>query len=520
MSPKISAPVLEQLSGVISARMGLHFTPERLGDLSRGLHSASLEFGFDDPDACARWLCSVPLGKHHVEVLASHLTVGETYFFRESRIFQVLQENIIPKLIAARRGREQRLRIWSAGCCTGEEPYSVAMVLSRLLPDAHNWDLTLLATDINPRFLAKASAGVYGEWSFRDVPSEIKQYCFNRLPDGRYEILPEIRRQVTFDYLNLADDSFPSLLNNTNAMDVIFCRNVMIYLSPPQIQALLDKFRRCLCDGGWLMVGATETPHVKVPGLRLRCFPQGVAYEKIPEEPAPAPDAQALSVLPGPRPLRRIAPSRTFPREGAAFAGRKPPMPGGSKAPPADRSAAAPAASVMPGATSDTEKLQDVEKLYEQGRYADVIERLLPLMSLPRPSPGALGLMVRARANQGDLAGALEWSRRAIQADKLNPRFHYLHGAILQEMKDCISAYAAFRRALYLDPRFALAHVAAAHLARHQGRAAEASRHLSAAFELLRNRAADETLPEADGITAGQLSQIITALTEKAAQHA
>src|SRR4030081_182852 len=133
-----------RLSALIAERMGLHFPLERLTDLQRGLAGAADEMGFDDVAACADWLLSAPLTKAHLQVLASHLTIGETYFFRDKRTLDVLAGRVLPELIQARRGHEQRLRLWSAACCSGEEPYSLAILLHQVLPDLAEWHITIL----------------------------------------------------------------------------------------------------------------------------------------------------------------------------------------------------------------------------------------------------------------------------------------------------------------------------------------------------------------------------------------
>ena len=199
-----------QLSEFLASTMGLHFPPERWPDLRRGITEAAMEFGFDNVVACADWLLSAPLTKTQIEVLASHLTIGETYFFRETKTLDVLANRRFPELIRLRRGGEQRLRLWSAACCSGEEAYSLAILLRQVLPDIADWQVTILATDINPRFLQKAVAGAYGEWSFRGTPAGFKERYFNRSEDGRFVVAPEIRQMVAFEYLNLVEDVYPA----------------------------------------------------------------------------------------------------------------------------------------------------------------------------------------------------------------------------------------------------------------------------------------------------------------------
>ena len=232
MSVALSPNLLAQLSQFVASRMGLNFPQERWDDLANGMASAAQGQGSRDAEAYVQWLLSSPLTRREIETLASHLTVGETYFFREKSSFDILEEQVLPELIRLHRGDAMRLRIWSAGCCTGEEPYSVAMLLDMMIPDLADWNVTILATDINPRFLEIASAGVYGEWSFRAIPPGIRERYFTPLPGGKMQLAQRIRRMVTFSFLNLAEDVYPSLVNNTNAMDVVLCRNVLMYFTP------------------------------------------------------------------------------------------------------------------------------------------------------------------------------------------------------------------------------------------------------------------------------------------------
>ena len=158
MSVALSRNLLAQLSQFVASRVGLNFPQERWGELANGMASAAQGQGSRDAEAYVQWLLSSPLTRREIETLASHLTVGETYFFREKSSFDILEEVVLPELIRLHRGDAMRLRIWSAGCCTGEEPYSVAMLLDMKIPNLTDWNVTILATDINPRFLEIASA--------------------------------------------------------------------------------------------------------------------------------------------------------------------------------------------------------------------------------------------------------------------------------------------------------------------------------------------------------------------------
>ncbi|MGH8265006.1 MAG: CheR family methyltransferase, partial [Steroidobacteraceae bacterium] len=288
--------LLSRLSERVATDMGLHFPRERWRELEAGVQSAADELGISDAASCAHRLLSAPLSREQVEILATGLTIGETYFFREDGSFKAIAGQILPELLRARRESGRRLRIWSAGCCTGEEPYSIAIMLERAIPDIADWQITLLATDVNPRFLRKAVDGTFGEWSFRDPPPWLKSTYFTSVAAHRYAISPRLRQRVSFAYLNLADEAYPSLATNTNAMDLIFCRNVLMYFPPAQAGCVVDRFHRSLAPQGWLVVGGADGTSQLLNEFAPTQFDGSVLYRK---RPAPAlPAAFAGSPLP------------------------------------------------------------------------------------------------------------------------------------------------------------------------------------------------------------------------------
>ncbi len=393
------------------------------------------------------WLTSAPLSRRQVEILAGRLTVGETYFYRERAAFAALEEHVLPQLAASRHAGQRRLRIWSAACCTGEEAYSLAIAATRCLPEPARWDISVLATDINPHFLQRAAEGVYGEWSFRGTPPAVRERYCRPLSDGRFQVLPEIRKRVTFDYLNLADNSFPSLLNQTNGMDLIFCRNVLIYFEPALGARVGRRLGRSLSDGGWLFVGAAETFSLLFGELDAATWRGAVVYRKA---STPAPRRRPAFVPPAAGPVAEEAPAETRGRRGL------PPA-------PVARQNAAPA----PPAP-----LAKATALFDQGRYAEVVQTLTGLAARGQAEAA---LLARAHANLGQLSEALACCERAIGADKLNPALHYLRGTILAERGEPEEAAREFRRATYLAPDFVMAHLGLGHLARGRGNAAGAA---------------------------------------------
>ena len=250
--------LLLRVSDRISEQMGLSFSKSRLRDLEIGLNSAFKAFDFKDPLSCAEWLLSTPLTRPQMEILASYFTVGETRFMREKHNLQILKEMIIPEVIrAGEKLNHRHLRIWSAGCCSGEEAYSFAIVARESMPE--DWKISVLGTDINSEFLNKARKGQYTNWSFRHTSDLFKQTYFTKeLGTDRYQIHTKIKDMVEFSYLNLNEDIYPSLLNHTTALNIISCSNVLMYFRPDRVEKVLNRFFEALVPGGWLLLSAVE----------------------------------------------------------------------------------------------------------------------------------------------------------------------------------------------------------------------------------------------------------------------
>ncbi len=472
MTQKIPDELLAQFSELLTAKTGLSFAPKRWPELARGIAAAARDLGCDNAVQCAQRLLASPLTREQIEILASHLTVGETYFFREKKSLAALEAHILPELIRDRRRQGRQLRIWSAGCASGEEAYSLAILLQRLIPDLDNWHLHLLATDINPRFLQKAIKGLYGKWSFRDTPPELIEKFFAPR-ERRWEILPRLKRLVNFAYLNLAEDPYPSLVNQTNAMDLILCRNVLMYFSPAQARRVLENLARALVDGGWLIVSTTEASILRFSPLTVVNFRDVTVYRK---DPGSACQPETGTFHPTIKPAARL-PEQIPARLDLPVQDQ---LPAGSGwTPVAVAEAPAPAPESEAGQNSPAERIE------EMVRFA------------------------RNSADQGDLAAALSWCEQAVAADRLNPAWHYLRAAILQEQEAFAEAILSLRKAIYLDQGFVMAHFALGNLALRQADKRAARKHFHNVLALLENHQPEEALPESEGITAGRLEEIV-----------
>jgi len=235
------------------------------------------------------------------EVYSRLLSTGETFFFRDHGQFDLLRLRLLPELIARHRS-DKTLRLWSAACASGEEAYSLAMLLDMMLPDQQGWDIFVLGTDIDSAAIEKAQRGLYGSWSFRMFPDELKQRYFNPHPAIRnpqsFVLDERIARRVTFRVANLLSEP------DARDMDLILCRNVLIYFDPAAVSAAADRLAGALRAGGYLMTAHTELIGHTPSGLEARLFAEGVVYQRGTEE---AGATDVIRSVPAPaRPAREI----------------------------------------------------------------------------------------------------------------------------------------------------------------------------------------------------------------------
>ncbi len=201
-------------------------------------------------------------------LMTDALTTNKTDFFREIKHFDFMTEKILPNL------KSKRLRIWSSACSSGEEPYSIAMLLAEKIPDFSSWDIRILATDLSTDILNQAKKAIYTERVIEPVPeSWRKKYLTLADPnESTYQVVPKLRKLVSFAYLNLMEE-FPM----KGPFDIIFCRNVMIYFDKPTQVKLINKFHNLLPKDGHLLIGHAESLDLKNHDLT---YIQPATYQK------------------------------------------------------------------------------------------------------------------------------------------------------------------------------------------------------------------------------------------------
>ncbi len=211
-----------------------------------------------------------------IEILINLLTINETYFYREDHQLDCLANGILPELVSRRR-RGDRIRIWSMPCSTGEEPYSIAMYLLENWPQVDDYDIEIMASDIDTNVLRAAEGGVYDARSLhRLTPEFVRKYFVSAGAEG-FRLIDAIRQSVRFTKVNASD--LVEMRGFAN-IDVIFCRNMLIYFDDRSRRQVVESFYDSLCQGGFICLGHSESMSRISSLFEVRKFPQAIVYQK------------------------------------------------------------------------------------------------------------------------------------------------------------------------------------------------------------------------------------------------
>ena len=475
----------ERFGRIVEERSGLHFPEKRRVEFEQGLRQAFAASTCPNLDSYHQLLQDPRAGALEVVRLVNALTVGETYFFRDAGQFDALYYQVLPRLIERRRPIRS-LRIWSAGCASGEEPYSIAMMLRQLMPDVDEWAITILGTDINDEALARAREAEYGDWAFREERAKQVRRRFFRPQGNRYALIPAVRRMVTFARLNLAGDDYPSIESNTTLMDLILCRNVTIYFGEAVTRNVVKQLYHALADGGWLLVGHSEPSPYTYRRFQVHTFPNAVLYQRARQ---PALQPQEWSWLPE---QQEMDPANG---EKQVLAEIDPPS--------------RPPSPIAEDMAEEEDPLERAREFLAYGRSEQARDLLLETVQQEPEKATASALLGQACANLGQWVEAEAWCQQATRLDKLALEAYYTLALVLQHQGRLDEAIGAMKKVVYIDRHYTLGHFMLADLYRNKGELPQAQKSLSNARRLLETRAVDAVIPGSGGITAGQLQEAI-----------
>jgi chemotaxis protein methyltransferase CheR len=468
---------LERFRAAIIKRIGLQFDDARLGFLNEVLQRRLSKLGHSS-DAYI-WDLQRETPNDEIAALARELTVNETYFFRNIEQFHALAGVVLPERLQADRA-QRTLRLLSAGCASGEEAYSMAIVAREAIPDP-SWEVAIRAVDLNPAVLEKARRARYSSWALREAPADMRQRWFRS--EGREMILDEaVRGAVKFEVANLASDD--PYLWQPDTYDVIFCRNVLMYFAPEQMQAAIRRITQSLAPGGFLFLGHAETLRGISDDFHLRHTHGTFYYER-------KGCIQRASRRPPATPIPEMVTVRTpvTVLDDAWFH--------------AIRKASERVAALVPIQPADAARshasvpVWDVAPAFDLLRKERFDEALDHVRAGPPPAErdaDVLLLEATLLTHRGQFAAAEEVCGQLLQVDELNAGAHYVLGLCREQAADREGASEHFRVASYLDPEFAMPRLHQGLLARRGGQREVARRELAQALVLLKREEASRLL--------------------------
>ncbi|MEM1367843.1 MAG: CheR family methyltransferase [Cyanobacteria bacterium P01_H01_bin.15] len=388
--------------------------------------------------------------------LITDVTIGETFFFRDRGQFDLLQNTLLPQLIDVRRKEQLErsklrptLKVWSAGCASGEELYSIAILLAEMLPDLANWQLVLIGTDISTRSLSQAKKARFTDWSFRQISPTLKERYFRPKQDG-WELVPHIHRLVTFEHSNLLTSQYPN--QALCDVDLIICRNVFIYFRHAAIAQILNKFKQTLKMGGYLVSGHTELQMQNLKGLAIENHAGSIVYRhqeiglnlrlKPPSTQLPKTSSTHIVSLAGPS--AALTPPQITIKS--------------INIPPKKTSSTTAHSTRLNTSDIKSSDFQTVVDLIENGHY-DLA--LATLQSYAQKNPDHYEvhyLTAKIQANRGNTQVAVYHLRQAQNIDIENPKAYFLLAQIAEDMQDLSAAKTHLRQVIYFQPQYAIAY--------------------------------------------------------------
>lgn len=272
-------PAYLKIRDVIYRAAGLYHPVEKLYLLASGCARRMSAVKASTPAAYLEHLLTRRNQETELRLLLNEITIGETYMFRSPSQLLALRNIILPEILHAENTHSSRcLHVWSAGCSTGEEAYTLAMVLleesGSLLP---GWTFDILATDLNDNSLAAARLGVYGEYALRNTPAALRSKYFTAYDEKRQQVTEQLRSRIRFERVNLHDRDGMSLIQQ---MDVVFCCNVLIYFDAISKRQVIQNFYSNLMPGGYLFLGHAESLYQVDDRFHLIHLPGSIAYRK------------------------------------------------------------------------------------------------------------------------------------------------------------------------------------------------------------------------------------------------
>ncbi len=460
--------------------------------------------GRSDPEAMLRGILARPDQQAgFLERLTGQLTVGESFFFRNENHFRVLRETVLPQIFAE-NGSRREVRVWSAGCATGEEPYSLAILLDQLLGNPSGWKASVLGTDLNPEFLQRARDARYRQWSFRQTNIHQNRDYFT-LAGDTYRLVDRLREHVRFACLNLVKDVYPSPLTGTIGLDLILFRNVAIYLKPEVTAAILRRFYQALRPGGWLLLGETEVTTTLPGDFEVRRFEHATFYQKTGDRSSVAVSDVGSSLPPA---LACGTLSSNFGLPNVPVLPEWVPLPH-RRATPASETTLAPS-----GASPDAVVWEHIERALTTGSLEEAERRVDRIPAIKQRASLRLRF-VRSLLARAEVARARQMLELCLKEEPLLLEAQLLKAGFAEEAGDLTAAEQACRRALYINPNALMAHFHLALVLEQKGDGQGVARSLKTTLKLIEGQDPHALVEFGEGVCHGRLKEMVSLLMSK-----
>lgn len=473
----LSAEEFGRFRDWIHKHSGIYLEESKLDSLRISLVTRATRFGFLDYSEYYRMLSS---SEDEFKELMNLVTINETSFFRFPAQFDALRDCVIPEILESKSKLSRSFRVWSAGCSTGEEPYTLAMTLLDSMLDGLGYRCEVFGTDVSTSALERAKTAVYQARALANMPQHVLQRWFEVVPGGHRPI-QRARDIVDFSYHNLVKEPYPlALLAN---WDVIFCRNVTIYFKLESTRRVVDNFFESLNPGGYLFIGHSET----LSSISDRFEPVEIGGVFLYRKPHPKKLFTFGSHGVAKEPRRGGATAKTsrgISHSTSSTRPAKPPRPDRLRA---AEPAPAPNEPEVQGADAPSvdDLIAETHALLEQGRPADACTVADRALAIDPRNVEAMLVRSYAHADAGDLEAAIADATAAVAIDPLLAPARYILGIIYLREGDESAALAEFKRTIYIDHEFVLAHFNAANIHRARGALEDACREYENALQTL-----------------------------------
>ncbi len=442
---QVNPTLLNELIRKIQEELGLSFA-DKPADLEKALRNYFKEYRNDALESKLNELLQQDLTQNFT--LIDQLTIPETYFFRNRKLFSILEKKVLPQLLKQKRS----LTIWSAGCSSGEEAYSLAMLIDQIgRKQKLKSEVRILATDLNLLKLQQAQKGIYSKWSFRNMPEAFMRSYFTPFEERFFEIADHIRHMVHFQQHNLQSGPFPPAAHWAS-FDLIMCRNVLIYFDKPSMLKVLENFYQLLNEQGYFISGPAEIPSLHFKKFATQAIDNVIFYRKNSDQ-LNTPSLRTRQLKTSNHPLAKTK-SKVQKPHFTSFPTASPPSP--------------------------IEKLTIIKKLADNGQAREAKKRILDY----------------------------------LKNDHLNARAYYLLGTINLELGELEEAERNLQKTLFLEPDFIMAHFHLANLYSLSHRRNESKVHFNNVLKLINTWDAQQTVPQSEGLTVFQLRQMVEEILE------